>query len=91
MKFDKYLMQQKSNVNRVQCNLIEIFIQRKAQNNSQSLLKYLFKEKHTIIIFLPSSLIISQMPIERKIETRFLGVIIDDSLKWSRHVKTILS
>ena len=40
---------------------------------------------------LPLPLIISEMPIERKTETRFLGVIIDDSLKWSRHVKTVLS
>ena len=40
---------------------------------------------------LPSPLVISQMPIERKTETRFLGVIIDESLKWSRHVKTVLS
>ena len=31
------------------------------------------------------------MPIERKTEARFLGVIIDESLKWSRHVKTVLS
>ena len=31
------------------------------------------------------------MPIERKIETRFIGVIIDESLKWSRHVKTVIS
>ena len=40
---------------------------------------------------LPSPLLISQMPIERKTETKFLGVIIDDSLKWTRHVKTVLS
>ena len=31
------------------------------------------------------------MPIERKAEARFLGVIIDDSLSWSRHVKTVIS
>ena len=40
---------------------------------------------------LPHPLIISQMPIERKFETKFLGVIIDDSLNWSCHVKTVLS
>ena len=30
-------------------------------------------------------------PIERKTDTRFLGVIIDESLNWFRHVKTVLS
>ena len=40
---------------------------------------------------LPDSLIISNTPIERKSEARFLGVIIDESLNWSRHVKTVLS
>ena len=40
---------------------------------------------------LPSPLKIQQAPIERVVEARFLGVIIDESLKWSRHVKTILS
>ena len=40
---------------------------------------------------LPCPLIISQRPIERQEETRFLGVIVDEKLNWSRHVKTILS
>ena len=40
---------------------------------------------------LPDSLIISNTPIERKSEARFLGVIIDESLNWSSHVKTVLS
>ena len=40
---------------------------------------------------LPKPLIISHTLIERKTEARFLGVIIDESLNWSRHVKTILS
>ena len=42
-------------------------------------------------ISLPEPLIISKIPIERMTETRFLGVIVDESLNWSRHVKTILS
>ena len=42
-------------------------------------------------ITLPEPLIISKIPIERMTETRFLGVIVDESLNWSRHVKTILS
>ena len=40
---------------------------------------------------LPKPLIISNTLIECKTEARFLGVIIDESLNWSRHVKTILS
>ena len=49
--------------------------------------------KTTYIIFsrskvaLPCPLNISQTPIERKTETRFLGLIVDESLKLSRHVK----
>ena len=39
---------------------------------------------------LPCSLMISQKPIERQTETRFLGVIMDESLNWSRHVKTVI-
>ena len=42
-------------------------------------------------IDLPKQLVISNMPIYRKQESRFLGVIIDESLNWSRHVKTVLS
>ena len=40
---------------------------------------------------LPHTFVISNIPIERKYEARFLSVIIDESLKWSRHVKTVLS
>ena len=40
---------------------------------------------------LPAPLVISNTAIERKSEARFLGVIIDESLNWSRHVKTIIS
>ena len=36
-------------------------------------------------------LIISNTAIERKTEVRFLGVIIDETLNWTRHVKTVLS
>ena len=40
---------------------------------------------------LPSPLKILQVPIDREVEARFLGVIMDESLNWSRHVKTVLS
>jgi len=40
---------------------------------------------------LPMPLIISNTAIERKTEARFLGVIIDETLNWTRHVKTVLS
>ena len=40
---------------------------------------------------LQTPLSISGTPIERKSEARFLGVIIDESLNWSIHVKTVLS
>ena len=39
---------------------------------------------------LPSPLMIFNTCIERKNEARFLGVIIDKSLNWSRHIQTIL-
>ena len=39
---------------------------------------------------LPHTFVISNMPIERKSEARCLGVIIDESLKLSRHVKNVL-
>ena len=42
-------------------------------------------------IELPSPLVISNTAIERKKEARFLGVIIDESLSWSAHIKTVLS
>ena len=34
---------------------------------------------------------ISYTAIEHKTEARFLGVIIDATLNWTRHVKTVLS
>ena len=40
---------------------------------------------------LPSPVIISNTLIERKEEARFLGVIIDESLKWTRHIRTVIS
>ena len=40
---------------------------------------------------LPMPLIISNTAIERKQEARFLGVIVDESLNWNCHVKTVLS
>ena len=42
-------------------------------------------------IDLPAPLIISKTAIERKHETRFLGVIIDDTLSWSKHIQTVVS
>ena len=42
-------------------------------------------------IDLPKQLVISNIPIYRKQESRFLGVIIDESLNWSRHIKTVVS
>ena len=40
---------------------------------------------------LQSPLLINKTKIERKSEARFLGVIIDDSLSWTRHVNAVLS
>ena len=48
----------------------------------------IFSRAHTSE--LPSPLIIINTAIERKNEARFLGVIIDESLKWSRHIQTII-
>ena len=42
-------------------------------------------------IELPEPLIISGTPIERMHEARFLGVIVDESLNWSRHISTVQS
>ena len=42
-------------------------------------------------IDLPSPLIIEKTAIERKSGTRFLGVIIDESLNWTKHINTVLS
>ncbi len=40
---------------------------------------------------LPTSLIISDTLIERKTEAKFLGIIIDEKLTWSRHIKALQS
>ena len=40
---------------------------------------------------LSSPLIISNTLIERKEEARFLGVIIDESLTWTQHIRTVVS
>ena len=42
-----------------------------------------------MLIYLP--LLILDKYIERKQEARFLGVIVDESLNWSKHIKTIES
>ena len=42
-------------------------------------------------IELPTSLIISDTLIERKTEAKFLGIIIDEKLTWSRHIKALQS
>ena len=38
---------------------------------------------------LPQPLVISGTPIERVYESKFLGVIIDESLNWTRHIRTV--
>ena len=40
---------------------------------------------------LASPLIIANTHIEHKTETRFLGVIVDDKLSWTKHIKTLQS
>ena len=40
---------------------------------------------------LPSPLFISNKLIERKQEAKFLGVIVDESLAWTKHIKTLQS
>ena len=42
-------------------------------------------------IELPNQLTISNVPIDRKHEARFLGVIMDEKLNWSRHITTVIS
>ena len=51
--------------------------------------KYLIFSRSKVA--LPCPLNISQTPIERKTETRFLDVIVDESLNWSSHVKTLIA
>ena len=36
-----------------------------------------------------SPLTITDLPIKRLTESKFLGVIVDENLTWSRHIKTI--
>ena len=38
---------------------------------------------------LPHGLVIANTPIERKSEARFLGVIVDEKLSWSKHISTL--
>ena len=59
---------------------------------------YLNLKKTNYMIFsrsrkleLPRPLTISNFLIEQKSEARFLGVIVDENLTWSRHVKTVRS
>ena len=63
--------------------------------NSNGLVLNLDKTSYMIFsrstVDLPRPLIISNTPIERKTEARFLGVIMDESLNWSSHIKTIRS
>ena len=44
----------------------------------------------TVIVDFPSPFKILKAPIDREVEARFLGVVMDESLNWSRHVKTVL-
>ena len=62
--------------------------------NSNGLCLNLKKTKYMIFtrsrnVELPSILKIAEVPIERVTEGRFLGVIVDENLTWSRHIKTI--
>ena len=62
--------------------------------NSNGLALNLKKTKYMIFSTtrnteLPQPLTIADKLIERKYEARFLGVIMDESLNWSRHVKTV--
>ena len=62
--------------------------------NSNGLALNLKKTKYMIFsktrnTELPQPLTIADKLIERKYEARFLGVIMDESLNWSRHVKTV--
>ena len=64
--------------------------------NSNGLALNLKKTKYMIFsraknIELPEPLRISGTPIERMHEARFLGVIVDESLNWSRHISTVQS
>ena len=64
--------------------------------NSNGLVLNLKKTKYMIFsqtrnLELSKPLIIMDTPIERKNEARFLGVIMDDKLNWSRHIKTVQS
>ena len=64
--------------------------------STNSLALNLKKTKYMIFsrarnVDLPMPLIISNTAIERKQEARFLGVIVDESLNWNCHVKTVLS
>ena len=49
----------------------------------------IFSRSHNIE--LPEPLIVSETLIEHKHEARFLGVIMDESLNWSCHVKAVQS
>ena len=42
-------------------------------------------------IELPQPLVISEVPFELVRDVRFLGVIINESLSWSQHIKTVQS
>ena len=64
--------------------------------SSNGLVLNLKKTKYMIFsqtrnLELSQPLIISDTLIERKNEARFLGVIMDDKLNWSRHIKTVQS
>ena len=64
--------------------------------NSNGLVLNLKKTKYMIFtqthnIELPQPFIISDTLIEHKHEARFLGVIMDDKLNWSQHIKSVQS
>ena len=62
--------------------------------DSNGLRLHLKKTKYMIFsrarnLELLSTLKIANLPIERLTENKFLGVIVDENLTWSRHIKTI--
>ena len=73
------------------CDLCKILLKSVDSNGFRLNLK---KTKYMIIsrarnLELLRTLKIANLPIERLTESKFLGVIVDENLTWSRHFKTI--
>ena len=71
------------------CNNLEKWVHFNGLSINLKKTKYMIFSRSKVE--LPSSLKIQNVLISREVEARFLGVIIDESLKWSRHAKTVLS